>query len=168
MGTGSGEMLKKMHHLSLRCGKRMLGLGVDANPHIVSYAKEHTSPTLEIAYAAKDVFDQTCYTAPVDIIHASLFTHHFSTEQLVWLFRQWKASATEAVIINDLHRHTLAYHSIKWLTQLFSKSSMVKYDAPLSVARGFKKKELQEILLAAGIHDYQLKWKWAFRWLLIF
>jgi hypothetical protein len=53
------------------------------------------------------------------------------------------------------------------ITKLFSRSSMVKFDAPLSVLRGFKKKELTEILQKASIEHYTLRWKWAFRWQLI-
>ncbi|MBA4057205.1 MAG: SAM-dependent methyltransferase, partial [Marivirga sp.] len=67
-------------------------------------------------------------------------------------------------IINDIHRHSLAYYSIRLLTKVFSKSSMVKFDAPLSVRRAFTKKELLEILNEAGIKKYTIQWKWAFRW----
>jgi hypothetical protein len=45
-----------------------------------------------------------------------------------------------------------------------SKSSMVKYDAPLSVLRAFRKKDLKEILTQAGIKKFSIQWKWAFRW----
>ena len=69
--------------------------------------------------------------------------------------------------INDLHRHPFAYYSIRILTSLFSKSYLVKNDAPLSVLRGFKKKELSALLDKAGISNYTIQWKWAFRWLVI-
>lgn len=98
---------------------------------------------------------------------ATLFFHHFTTEQLVQLLRQLVQQARIALIVNDLHRHPLAYYSIRLLTQLFSKSAMVKYDAPLSVLRGFTRSELLEILHAAGIKGYELRWKWAFRWQLV-
>ena len=79
-----------------------------------------------------------------------------------------KNNSTLGFFVNDLHRHPLAYHSIKLITSLFSKSYLVKNDAPLSVARGFKKDELIEILQQSSIIHYQLKWMWAFRWLLIY
>jgi hypothetical protein len=69
--------------------------------------------------------------------------------------------------INDLHRHVLAYQSIRLLVSLFSRSYLVKNDAPLSVLRGFRRAEWKEVLHRAGIGHYTLKWKWAFRWLLI-
>jgi hypothetical protein len=43
----------------------------------------------------------------------------------------------------------------------------VKYDAPLSVLRAFKKRELISVLAQAGVEKYSLKWKWAFRWQLV-
>ena len=85
------------------------------------------------------------------------------TEILTWM----KQHSTVGFFINDLHRHPLAYYSIKWLTGLFSKSYMVKNDAPLSVLRGFKRGELETFNVQCSILNAQLKWKWAFRWLLI-
>ena len=70
--------------------------------------------------------------------------------------------------INDLHRHFLAYHSIRLLTRAFSKSRLVKNDAPISVTRGFSRIDWSNILAAAGLEDYELRWKWAFRWLLTY
>jgi hypothetical protein len=98
---------------------------------------------------------------------ATLFLHHFTNNQLINLFIQIKKQAIVGVLVNDIHRHPLAYYSIRWLTTLFSKSKMVKYDAPLSVRRAFKKSEFKMILSKSGIKSYNLQWQWAFRWRLI-
>ena len=71
-------------------------------------------------------------------------------------------------VINDLHRHPLAYHAIRLLTAAFSNSYLVKHDAPLSVARGFTRTEWQTIFQMAGLADYTIQWQWAFRHLIIF
>jgi hypothetical protein len=76
-------------------------------------------------------------------------------------------NAALGFFINDLHRHAFAYYSIRALTRLFSKSYLVKNDAPLSVLRGFKKKEFISLLNQAGIPNYTIRWRWAFRWLII-
>ena len=47
--------------------------------------------------------------------------------------------AEKGMIINDLRRSVWALIGIKTLIYLFSKSTMVKNDAPLSVKRGFIK-----------------------------
>jgi hypothetical protein len=83
------------------------------------------------------------------------------------MWQQLYRQANQAVIINDLHRHPLAYYSIKWITRLFSGSYLVKNDAPLSVLRAFRKPELEEILDKCNIKKYALRWQWAFRWQLI-
>jgi 2-polyprenyl-3-methyl-5-hydroxy-6-metoxy-1,4-benzoquinol methylase len=103
-----------------------------------------------------------------DIILCTLVAHHFSNKQLSELFKNLKNQATLGVVINDLERNPLAFYSIRFLTSVFSKSAMVKFDAPLSVLRGFKKTELQSILQKAEIDTYNLSWQWAFRWKLVF
>jgi hypothetical protein len=101
------------------------------------------------------------------VVIGTLFFHHFSNESLSCFFRQLQSQTRIGFIINDIHRHWLAYYSIKFLTGWLSKSAMVKFDAPLSVLRAFRKKELIEILERAGITRYKIRWMWAFRWQVI-
>ncbi|TAH05935.1 MAG: methyltransferase domain-containing protein [Sphingobacteriales bacterium] len=102
-----------------------------------------------------------------DIVFSSLFCHHFTDEEMVSQLQWMQQHCSKGFFINDLHRHWLAYYSIKWLTALFSKSYLVKNDAPLSVRRGFRRNEWKELLEQAGIKNYAIQWKWAFRWLII-
>ena len=103
-----------------------------------------------------------------DVIFSSLFCHHFTEEGLVNQYRWMKANCSMGFFINDLQRNTIAYYSIKFLTSIFSSSYLVKNDAPLSVARGFKRSELKAIFNAAGINNVEIKWQWAFRYLITF
>lgn len=102
-----------------------------------------------------------------DIIFNSLFCHHFSNEEIIYILRWMQENSSTGFLINDLHRHPFAYYSIKWLTKIFSKSYLVKNDAPLSVLRGFTKREWQNLLQKAGISNVQLSWEWAFRHLIV-
>jgi len=78
-----------------------------------------------------------------------------------------KEQARIGIVINDLHRHPLAYHSIRYLTKWFSKSYMTQYDAKLSVLRGFYREELENLLIEAGWENIEISWQWAFRWLVV-
>lgn len=167
LGCGSGEMLKIIARLAKKQNRKVALTGIDANPSIIAYAQNHARTFPEIVFEATDVLSDSFRERKFDIVIATLFFHHFSTEQLVSLFSGLKKQTREAIIVNDIHRHPLAFYSIRWLTHLFSKSSMVRYDAPLSVLRAFRKQELKEILFKAGIERYSLTWKWAFRWQLI-
>ena len=83
------------------------------------------------------------------------------------MMKWMKTNSNIGFFINDLHRHLIAYHFIKVATKLFSKSYLVKNDAPVSVLRGFKKNDWKIILENSGIKNYSIKWKWAFRFLII-
>jgi 2-polyprenyl-3-methyl-5-hydroxy-6-metoxy-1,4-benzoquinol methylase len=108
------------------------------------------------------------FDAKPDIIFSSLFCHHFTDEQLYQQLNWMKTNCILGFFINDLHRNMIAFHSIKILTKLFSNSYLVKNDAPLSVARGFLKKEWVTIFKNAGIEKAAIQWKWAFRHLIVY
>lgn len=102
-----------------------------------------------------------------DIIHLSLFLHHFSEYEIINLLNIFYKEAKIGIIINDLRRNILAYLGIKLVSLVFIKSRIVKNDGPLSVKRGFTRKEIKEFLERSAIQYYQIKRKWAFRWLII-
>lgn len=167
VGCGGGDMLKL---LASYFKKNSLGAdltGIDANPNIIEFAKKNAKSFTEIHFQTQDITSESFRSQRYDIVFATLFFHHFTSEQLIEIFKSLKKQATIGIVINDLHRHWLAYYSIKILTKFFSKSTMVQYDAPVSVLRGFKRNELIEILQNAGITNYSLRWKWAFRWQLV-
>jgi 2-polyprenyl-3-methyl-5-hydroxy-6-metoxy-1,4-benzoquinol methylase len=167
LGCGSGDMLKLISRwLHLRQISATL-TGIDANPYIVEHAKKNCAEDSSIELLTENILTDQFQSKKFDIIIATLFFHHFTSEQLVIILRQLAKQVRIGIVINDLHRHPLAYYSIKLLTTLFSKSAMVKYDAPLSVLRGFTRSELVKLLEEAGITTYTLKWKWAFRWQLV-
>lgn len=168
LGCGSGEMIRKFIDWSKKEDLHLDLVGIDANPYIVEYARKHLKGVQDVSFKTKNVLAKDFSRLKFDVIHCSLFLHHFTEEELVLLLQNFKRQSRIGVVVNDLHRHWLAYYSIKYLTRFFSKSSMVKYDAPLSVARAFRKAELMKILDKAGIQEYKIKWKWAFRWQLVF
>lgn len=167
LGCGGGDMLVLIKNQLVKKNRKGTFTGVDANPNIVEYAKKNTASHVDINFKAIDVLSQEFQQESFDIVFATLFFHHFTRHQLINLFKHLNNTTRCGIVINDLHRHSLAYYSIKFLTKIFSKSPMVINDAPLSVHRGFTRAELDEILSAAGITSYSLKWKWAFRWQLV-
>ena len=167
LGCGSGEMLKLIRKWLDKKKIPASLTGIDANKNVVRYAREHTPEACRIQFESINIFSDIFRTRNFDIVTGTLFFHHFTSDQLVSFFAQLKNRTSIGWVINDIHRHSLAYYSIKWLTQIFSRSSMVKHDAPQSVLRAFKKIELSEIMRRAGILHYRIRWRWAFRWQLI-
>ena len=167
LGCGGGDILREVAVWAREKHFRVNLTGIDANLFMVEYARQKCADYPNISVIQENIFSPAFRQKPFDIIICSLFCHHFTSEELIPLLSQLQQQAQKAVIINDLHRHPLAYYSIKWLTKLFSGSYLVKNDAPLSVLRAFRKSEIQHILAAAGITNFSLQWQWAFRWRLI-
>jgi ubiquinone/menaquinone biosynthesis C-methylase UbiE len=167
LGCGGGDMLRLIYHWGKSNGIKFHLGGIDANPNIIQYAKDNLTDIPGVSLSTMDIFSNEFKSIHCDIIIGTLFFHHFTKEQLVAFFRQLRSQVREAVIINDIHRHPLAFHSIRLLTKAFSKSFMVINDAPLSVQRAFTKRELQEMFSEAGYKRVSIQWKWAFRWELI-
>ena len=86
-----------------------------------------------------------------DAVICSLSFHHMSDAECVSVLKEMWRTARSLVLVNDLHRHRLAYASIIALAQLFSNSVMVKHDGPVSVLRAFRPADLMEIARRAGI-----------------
>jgi hypothetical protein len=83
------------------------------------------------------------------------------------LLKEFLRISKIGIIINDLQRSFFALVGIKILTVLFSKSEMIKNDAPISVKRGFNRFELTSVFRNSGILNYRIKRKWAFRWMIV-
>jgi len=164
LGSGGGDTLRHIANWARRRHLPIELVGVDANAFMLDYAAAKSQNYPEISYQQLDIFTPEFADQPFDVLTASLFCHHFSDDELVTLLARWHQQARVAVVINDLHRHWLAYHSIRLLTRALGGSRLVQHDAPLSVARAFSRADWQRLLAAAGIERYSLRWCWAFRW----
>ena len=165
IGCGGGDNLNA---ISKFCNKNNIAanfIGIDLKTACTTFAKQQY-PELNATWIAND-YQLVEFNNKPDIIFTSLFCHHFTEVELVHMLQWLKKNAVLGFFINDLHRHLLAYYSIKWVTSLFSKSYLVKNDAPLSVARGFTKTEWLKIFEAAKINKFSINWRWAFRHLIV-
>jgi 2-polyprenyl-3-methyl-5-hydroxy-6-metoxy-1,4-benzoquinol methylase len=140
--------------------------GIDWKDSCIEVAKQNIILKDKATWICNDYRDVT-FEEPPDIIFSSLFCHHFSNDELVSQLQWMHQNCRLGFFINDLHRHWLAYHSIAMLTTFFSKSYLVKNDAPLSVGRGFLKAEWELLLELAGQKHGLVKWKWTFRHLIL-
>jgi 2-polyprenyl-3-methyl-5-hydroxy-6-metoxy-1,4-benzoquinol methylase len=166
IGCGGGDNLRVLDRW---CAKRRLEVrvtGIDSNPHCIEVARRRWTGG-NATWIEADYRDVSFDDERPDILFSSLFCHHFTDEELVSQLRWMEEQAATGWFINDLQRHPVAWHAIRLLTAWFSRSYLVKNDAPLSVLRGFHRKEWEELLTRAGIGAYSVRWKWAFRWLVL-
>jgi 2-polyprenyl-3-methyl-5-hydroxy-6-metoxy-1,4-benzoquinol methylase len=168
IGCGGGDAMKEIAKWARINGFKVRLTGVDMNPDCISYMKNFCVDFSEIHGIVSDYRDYLKADKSVDIIHCSLFCHHLKDEELIELFDYMNKYAGIGFVINDLQRHWFAYYSIKYITRLFNGSALVKNDAPLSVLRGFKRSELNQLFEKANVKNVNIGWKWAFRYLITF
>jgi ubiquinone/menaquinone biosynthesis C-methylase UbiE len=136
-------------------------LSIDKNLRALSNSKN------SLLKINSDAFHLPIKNESCDIVHVALFLHHFTEGQIQKLLKEFLRIGKNGIIINDLQRSFFALLGIKILTVLFSKSEMVKSDAPISVKKGFIKFEIINLLRNAGISNFIIKRKWAFRWMIV-
>ena len=168
IGCGGGDNLKAIFRYASKRGILVNMIGIDLKQECIDYAKENCREIVNAQWICAD-YKQAQLPSDPDIIFSSLFCHHFSDEGLAEIFEWMNQHAKSGFFINDLQRHPLAFYSIKFLTSIFSRSYLVKNDAPLSVRRGFHQSELRKQVNTALQKDnswkYEIHWQWAFRWL---
>lgn len=166
IGCGGGDNLFAIYKWCKRKKIAARFIGIDMKKECIEFAKQKY-PELPCQWVCSDYKMLEFKNDKPVVIFSSLFCHHFPDEELITMLRWLTQNSEQGFFINDLHRHRLAHFLIKWLAKFFSKSYLLKNDAPLSVARGFKKKEWEYLINEAGIKNFTIKWKWAFRWLII-
>jgi SAM-dependent methyltransferase len=167
IGCGGGDNLKVIYDYCTKRNIQISLIGIDIKETCISFAAENNTG-LPCRWICSDYELVNFENNPPDIIFSSLFCHHFSNQSLMTMLQWMQQNSRVGFFINDLHRHPLAYYSIKWLTRLFSKSYLVKNDAPISVERGFIKKEWKNLCAMAGIKPVSIQWQWAFRHLIVY
>lgn len=135
---------------------------VDFNQRACEYSTRRF-PSITVVQAS--VFALPFQERSFDIVHASLFLHHFTEGELLELLPKLYALARHGIVINDLRRSLSAYAGILILTRLLSGSAMVRHDAPLSVQRGFIRSELERLCAVLPAARCTIRRRWAFRWL---
>lgn len=171
IGAGGADTAVELERWGRRAGWSLRVVSLDINPSSCRWALERLKkdaavdlPTAPPLVVAGDVFRVPFRPGCFDIVHSSLFLHHFDDDEAVLILRAMRGLARIGVVINDLHRHPLAYWSVRLGSALLSRSAFVQHDGPLSVLRGFRRDELENLADAADACSASLCWRWGFRW----
>ncbi len=162
LGCGGGDILRDVAEFGKKKGYSFKIIGVDANESTLEYAKELTHSFQNISFLHCDIFSDEFNRLEYDLVLTSLFLHHFDDKQLEKLIKGILGKASIGIVVNDLHRHIIAYFLFRLLC-LFTTNDMVKEDGLISILKGFKRDELIRISENIGA-VYSVKWKWAFRY----
>ncbi|MFA6301514.1 MAG: methyltransferase domain-containing protein [Legionella sp.] len=163
VGCGGGLFLinlkayyPQMHMVGLDVSEQAIQLAQDE----LHNSQHKNSIEFHLQKQAELALDQQS----VDIVLVTLVCHHLDDEELIVFLQTAHKAARKAVIINDLHRHRLAYWLYGLVSPILFGNRLITHDGLLSIKKSFTRKELQSVLQQAQINNYKIKWRFPFRW----
>ncbi|WP_240032189.1 methyltransferase domain-containing protein [Psychroflexus aestuariivivens] len=163
LGCGSGDALRAIAKWAKPKDFKLQLIGIDANPHTIAIARELSTDYKNISYRVVDVFSEDFEDFQADIITCCLTLHHFKDEWIEKLIPILHSKAKIGLVINDLHRHKMAYFLFKLYCKLFVNSDIAKKDGLTSILRGFKSQDFEDFAKTLNF-NHHVKWYWAFRY----
>lgn len=166
LGCGSGDWLRYTARWARKNNYKMELTGVDRNADAIRYLVRKSSNFPEIK-GFTGSYQEYLQSETADIYHCGLFCHHLDDDELPALIRTMKTKASVGFVINDLQRSPAAYYGAKAFTSVFRGSPLSRHDGPVSVLRGFRKKEIEDLLRNVGVSDYRISGRPFFRFLVV-
>ena len=163
-GCGSGATLRKVASYFANQSKKVELIGIDANQHTISIAKEWSSSYQNISFIAEDIFSDNMVSAECDIAISCLTMHHFKDQQLIDIINRLRSLASIGIVINDLHRNSIAYRLFQLYCRFFVDHKVASNDGKISILRGFKREDFEEYANELNLTKWEVRWFWAFRY----
>lgn len=144
--------------------------GVDISEEAIKISQnelllwKHDKSNINVEFQLQQQTELTLPPNSVDIVLITLVCHHIEDDDLILFLQQANNAACKAVIINDLHRHFLAYWFYKILSPIMFHNRLIAHDGLISIKRSFTRSELRFLLKQANISHYKIKWCFPFRW----
>lgn len=163
VGCGAGDLAIALAKWARRGGCQVQIDAVDSHPAVVRLARQRCQAYPEIVVSRREALH--LQGAGHHYVHASQFLHHFPDEQVVPLLVHLLGLCQHKLVVSDLVRSPLAYLAT-WVFTLVA-SPVFRHDARLSVKRGFKHTEVEDLLRDGGFSDFCLESHFFYRFLLI-
>lgn len=163
VGAGSGELLREIAKFARKTKSKAKLFGLELNEISANSIKSESKDFSEISAVRGDAFSLPFADKSFDYTICSLFTHHFTDENVVEILREFNRISRFGVFIIDLHRHPIAYALYKVFCVVFRISKLVREDGSLSVLRGFKPNELNDLAEKANLENVSVERHFPFR-----
>ena len=161
-GAGSGDVNRRLLGWADRKGIQLEITLVDMTEEACQEARRlfRNEPRVKVQRA--DVRELPERSA--DIVTGCQFIHHFDGQQLVDIVSRMLRASKYGVVINDIHRHPIAYTAVWMTTRIISRNRYIRHDGPLSVAKGFTVRDWEELQRQLSVETMTYEWKPLFRY----
>lgn len=166
VGTGAGADPRRFVDWGRDNGVDVRVTGIELDETAAEHAHHRCRDVPEVTIEHRDLFDLEGHRQ-FDIVHAALMLHHLPGDRAAaGLSRMWELSR-RGVVVNDLHRHPVAYWGSHLVLRLVSTNPIIHHDGAVSILRGFRRDELLEMARTIGAPVPRILWWPLFRWQMI-
>jgi ubiquinone/menaquinone biosynthesis C-methylase UbiE len=163
IGAGSGELLRVIAKFARKGGRKTHLYGLELNARSAEAILEESKDYAEISSVRGDALRLPFAENSFDYAICSLFTHHFTDENIVAILGEMSRVARRKIFVIDLHRHRMAYLSYQIFCAAFRISPLVLEDGSLSILRSFHPDELKLLAEKAKLQNISVKRHLPFR-----
>ncbi|MCU6711731.1 methyltransferase domain-containing protein [Paenibacillus sp. J5C_2022] len=162
VGAGSGDVNRRLLGWGAEHGVRMRIMLLDVTEEACEEAALYYKDEPRVEVRRGDVLKLPGGCA--DIVTGTQFLHHFQGERLHEVVGSMVRASRYGVVINDIHRHWLAWIAVWLAARLLSRNRYIRHDGPLSVAKGFRSSDWHSLENAAGEGELRYCWRPLFRY----
>ncbi len=166
LATGSGDMPMRLWARFRKAGLPAEVAGCDISPVAVAEATRRAAAAgADVKFFPCDLFAGRI-SGEYDAVVCSLFMHHLDPPDVVTMLKRMAEVATRGVYVNDLRRSRGGWR-LAWVgTRILSRSPVVHFDGPVSVAAAYTADEVKKMADDAGLTGATAKNCWPWRLLL--
>ncbi|MDG0793757.1 methyltransferase domain-containing protein [Cohnella ginsengisoli] len=162
VGAGAGDVNAALLRWADARGVAIGITLVDRTEEACAEARAFYAGEPRITVMRRDLF--ALEEAAADIVTASQFVHHFGEEELPGVARAMLRASKWGIVIQDIHRHWLAWTAVWLAARLVSGNRYVVNDGPLSVAKGFRAADWERLRVQLDESGFSYSWRPLFRY----
>ena len=146
IGTGIGDIPFQLQRKATKRVWKIQTFGLDINARHLEIAREELPREAGVLLLQGDAFRLPFADKSIDIIHSSLFLHHFREREIQQLLREFSRVSKIGWVMNDLERHGLPLWFFRTTWPIFARSYITRLDGTASIRRAYTLNEMREIM----------------------